>query len=280
MHLLNMLCLPLLEYYTIFLWNLIRIYDVAYHVSTGINIIQVKSQFQLANRLPSTVVRNPPCRSNATSRPVCAIRAYWGKLEVGARDSVGSAVVISCGETEKNHKFSMYLSYPVSMSRIDPVTQNIRQLVCRHVASLEECIRNLWQKKISRCLYSMHTPVQHAHTSTACTHQYSMHTPVQHAHTKKCATDPECYIFGCSVLLTALCYFYCFVLLLLICVTYCFVLLLLLCVTYCFVLLLLLCVTVFLLCIVLLIVLVLYCVCLCYTCCYPSWGFSVLFSQL
>jgi hypothetical protein len=42
----------------------------------------------------------------------------------------------------------------------------------------------------------------------------------------------------------------------------------------------LLCVTVFLLCIVLFIVLVLYCVCLWCTCCYPNWGFSVLFPQL
>jgi hypothetical protein len=42
----------------------------------------------------------------------------------------------------------------------------------------------------------------------------------------------------------------------------------------------LLCVTVFLLCIVLFIVLVLYCVCLWCTCCYPNWGYSVLFPQL
>jgi hypothetical protein len=42
----------------------------------------------------------------------------------------------------------------------------------------------------------------------------------------------------------------------------------------------LLCVTVFLQCIVLFIVLVLYCVCLWCTCCYPNWGFSVLFPQL
>jgi hypothetical protein len=39
-------------------------------------------------------------------------------------------------------------------------------------------------------------------------------------------------------------------------------------------------VLVFLLCIVLFIVLVLYCVCLWCTCCYPNWGFSVLFPQL
>jgi hypothetical protein len=42
----------------------------------------------------------------------------------------------------------------------------------------------------------------------------------------------------------------------------------------------LLCVTVFLLCIVLFLFLVLYCVCLWCTCCYPNWGFSVLFPQL
>jgi hypothetical protein len=52
------------------------------------------------------------------------------------------------------------------------------------------------------------------------------------------------------------------------------------CVLYCSVTLLLLCVTVFLLCIVLFIVLVLYCFCLWCTCCYPNWGFSVLFPQL
>jgi hypothetical protein len=39
-------------------------------------------------------------------------------------------------------------------------------------------------------------------------------------------------------------------------------------------------VTVFLLCIVLFIVLVLYCVCLWRTCCYPNWGFSALLPQL
>jgi hypothetical protein len=39
-------------------------------------------------------------------------------------------------------------------------------------------------------------------------------------------------------------------------------------------------VTVFLLCSVLFIVLVLYCICLWCTCCYPDWGFSVLFPQL
>jgi hypothetical protein len=42
----------------------------------------------------------------------------------------------------------------------------------------------------------------------------------------------------------------------------------------------LICVTVFLLCIVLFIFLELYCVCLWCMCCYPNWGFSVLFPQL
>jgi hypothetical protein len=42
----------------------------------------------------------------------------------------------------------------------------------------------------------------------------------------------------------------------------------------------LLCVTVFHLCIVMFIVRILYCVRLWCTCCYPNWGFSVLFPQL
>ena len=53
-----------------FLLNFIRIYDVAYHVKTGITIVQVKSQVQPNNKLQSTVMRNPPCRLHTASRPV------------------------------------------------------------------------------------------------------------------------------------------------------------------------------------------------------------------
>jgi hypothetical protein len=51
------------------------------------------------------------------------------------------------------------------------VTQNIRLFVCRHIASLEECIRNRVPEENIQVL-------------------------VKHSHAKKCATDPECYIFG------------------------------------------------------------------------------------
>jgi hypothetical protein len=76
-------------------------------VNTGITVTRLKSPFQPNNKLPSIAVRNPPCRSDRTSRPVYAV--YWEKLEVSGRDSVGGAVVISCRETEKTHKFSRYI---------------------------------------------------------------------------------------------------------------------------------------------------------------------------
>lgn len=83
--------------------------------------------------------------------------------------------MIFCAETEKNHILSKYL-YFVSFSRIDPVTQNIRLSVCRHVAPLAECIRN-------------HVPEE------------SVQVLVQNTHATKCATDPECYICGLSILM-------------------------------------------------------------------------------
>lgn len=99
----------------------------------------MKSQVQPDGKLQSTAVRNPPCRLNTVSRPVYV--TYWKKMEVRCRDSVGGTIVIFCGETEKNHNFPRYLLHFVSMSGIDPVTQNVRLAVCRHVAPLAECIR-------------------------------------------------------------------------------------------------------------------------------------------
>jgi len=64
----------------------------------------------------------------------------------------------------------------MSMSRIDPVTQNTRFLVCTRVAPVAECIRNHVSEEIFQVL-------------------------VQHAHAKKCATDPECYISGLLILM-------------------------------------------------------------------------------
>ena len=101
---------------------------------------------------------------------------YWEKPEVSGRDSGGGAIVNFCDETEKIHKFPRHLLYFVSMSRIDPVTQNLRPLVCTYVSPLAECIRNYVPEETFQVL-------------------------VQHALARRCATDPECYISGLLILM-------------------------------------------------------------------------------
>ena len=98
-------------------------------------------------------------RPNTASSPVYVI--YWEKLEFSGLDGVGEAIVIFYGETEKKHKFPRYL-YFVSMSRIDPVTQNIRLLLCTNVAPLAEFIRNHVLEETVQML------VQHAHAKEMC----------------------------------------------------------------------------------------------------------------
>lgn len=92
---------------------------------------------------------------------------YWENLEVNGRDSAGGAIVIFFFAEELRKITNSQDTYFVSMSRIDPVTQNIRLSVCRRVAPLAECIGN-------------HEPEENVQVF------------VEHAHAKQCATDPEC----------------------------------------------------------------------------------------